>query len=247
MGLMLADRRQMTLMFSSGGDAEQPFHVSGSNARAVAWLTTAWPNGRLAIWGPQAAGKSHLLRFWAKRRNAIILNGLTLDHYFTMPASGALGIDDADLVAPEHLLLSILNIAQERRLDVLMTSRSPPARWLTQSPDLRSRLRAITTAEIALPDAPLRASVFAELVETKVLSIAPMDVPAIAEKLPHSLQSVRKLAMVLERLPRDRRGQISRAVLERVAGAIRHEDIMAEATAGADGVDDRLMAPEFSA
>jgi chromosomal replication initiation ATPase DnaA len=221
---MLPDRRQMTLAFSAEEDAEPAFQLSRSNARAAAWMTADWPDRRLAVWGPPASGKSHLLRDWARRLGATVLSGLTLEDDVALPLTGAMAIDDADLVAPEHLLLRVLNVAQERRLLVALTSRAPPARWLTQSPDLRSRLRAIATVEIGLPDAALRARVFAALIESKQILIASGDIGRIAERLPVSIQSVRKLVMVLERLCRDSYGPLSRSVVERVAAAIRRED-----------------------
>ena len=51
--------------------------ADASNAEALAWLGTpeSWPQGRLALFGPPATGKSHMLRSLAQRRGWPVLEG----------------------------------------------------------------------------------------------------------------------------------------------------------------------------
>ena len=77
--------------------------------------------------------------------SAAILPGHVLRFH---PIAGPLAIDDAD-TAPELALLHLLNAAAEAGFPVLLTGRSPPARWHIALPDLASRLRAATAVEIA--------------------------------------------------------------------------------------------------
>jgi pimeloyl-ACP methyl ester carboxylesterase len=98
----------------------------------------AWPQRRLAVWGGEGCGKTHLLHRWATRRHAAILAG---EHLPAALPTGPSAIDDADL-AGEHNLLHHLNASAEQGFAVVIASRAAPARWSVRLPDLASRLRA---------------------------------------------------------------------------------------------------------
>src|SRR4051812_24978491 len=82
-----------------------------SNAEALAWLSTpeSWPQGRLALFGPPATGKSHMLRSLAGRRGWPVLEGPTLRGLPVVPPGAGLAVDDADCMAEEAALLHLLN------------------------------------------------------------------------------------------------------------------------------------------
>ena len=58
--------------------AAADFLAAGSNEAALAWLarTGDWPDHRLALWGEAGCGKTHLLRIWAIRHGATVMDGL---------------------------------------------------------------------------------------------------------------------------------------------------------------------------
>ena len=80
---------------------------AASNAEARAWLAAQgpdkWPGGRLALWGEEGTGKTHLLHAWAYREGAAVLYGPELRHWHAEArarvAPWALAVDDADLTA----------------------------------------------------------------------------------------------------------------------------------------------------
>jgi chromosomal replication initiation ATPase DnaA len=129
------------------------FVAAESNEAAMSWLgRDDWPDRRLAIWGPEGCGKTHLLHVWAGRRQASILDGRALAGMPDLPMAGGVAVDDADRIADEEALLHLLNTARDRGLFVLLGARPAPARWAVSLPDLSSRLRAVNAVEIAAPD-----------------------------------------------------------------------------------------------
>ena len=131
---------------------EASFLAAGSNEAARTWLgrTEVWPERRLALWGGEDCGKTHLLRIWAGRNAAEVIEGSTLSG-FPEVASPGVAVDDADR-AEEAALLHLLNTARDLGRPVLLAARLPPARWTIGLRDLASRLRAITTVEVGAPD-----------------------------------------------------------------------------------------------
>jgi chromosomal replication initiation ATPase DnaA len=132
---------------------EASFLVAGSNEAARTWLdrTEVWPERRLALWGGEDCGKTHLLRIWAGRNAAEVIEGPTLAEFPEVASTGGVAVDDADR-AEETALLHLLNSARDLGRPVLLAARLPPARWTIGLGDLSSRLRAINSVEVGAPD-----------------------------------------------------------------------------------------------
>lgn len=141
--------------------------VTGNpNAAAVslAGRPDAWATHALCITGPRYAGLSYLGAAWAARFGG---QYLTAARFIAMKrgaldalASGAVALDDADLVAAkkDDLLLSLYNMVAAQGGRLLLLAHTAPSAWQAGSADLRSRLNALPVAEIGSPDeAHLRA------------------------------------------------------------------------------------------
>jgi chromosomal replication initiation ATPase DnaA len=169
-----------------------------SNEDAIIWLerSSVWPHRRLAIWGEEGCGKTHLLADWAARTGARTLHGTQLPEFWEKPesAQGGLAIDDADDVRAEATLLHLLNIAAEARLPVLLAARIPPARWRVQLPDLASRLRAITAVRIGAPDEALLRVVLTRLFLERGHRVAQSTQDWLLTHLPRSPGTLRLAA-----------------------------------------------------
>jgi chromosomal replication initiation ATPase DnaA len=176
------------------------FIPAASNQDARAWLDTEWPERRLALFGPPGCGKSHLLNIWARRSGATLLAGQTLTDLEGLPEHGALALDDGDLVRDETLLFHLLNTARDRGLHLLLAGRAAPARWPVRLPDLSSRLRAITTAEIHEPDDDLLAALLKRLIADRQLIVTQAAQDWI---LTHRTRSPAALREAVARLDRE--------------------------------------------
>jgi chromosomal replication initiation ATPase DnaA len=202
-----------------------------SNAEALAWLapTAAWPQRRLALWGPEGCGKTHLLHVWAVRVGAERLSGATLPRE-AGPPDRPLAIDDADTAA-ELPLLHLLNASAEAGRPVLLAARAAPARWAIGLPDLASRLRATTAVEIRPPDDGLLRALLARLLAERQLAVAEPIQDWLLLRLPRTPAAMREVAARLDRAALVAGGRVTRAVAAEVARAMTESEGTPLATA----------------
>ncbi len=182
-------------------DAE-PLPTPGGR-RAAAWLTqpAAWPGGRLALWGDEGVGKTHLLHGWAARTGAQFLDGPSLRDAWGMRDAWPMQpvvIDDADL-ADDVPLLHVLNAAAEGGQTALLAARTPPGRWPTRLPDLRSRLRAITAVELPPGDDAFLRTLLVRLLSERQLVVAHPVQDWLLARLPRTPGAVREAVARLDR------------------------------------------------
>ncbi len=180
------------------------FIAACSNRDALTWLNAPWsdapwPDHRLALFGPAGCGKSHMLHNWRQRNGAVLLTGPAMNTLDQVPFQGGLALDDADAVADETLLFHLLNTARDRGLRLLLAARNPPARWPVRLPDLSSRLRAITAAEIAPPDDELFAALLKRLVADRQLAMSQSAQDWVLHHLPRSPAVLREVVALLDR------------------------------------------------
>ena len=157
------------------------FLLSACNERAFNQLD-AWPKWRapaLAIIGPGGCGKTHLLRIWTKMAGAQLIasSELTpglLDQLMNAPFP--LAVDDVDegLGLPffEQALFHLHNRLREASLSLLLSSSRPLAECAIDLPDLSSRLKAIPTVAVELPDDELLKQVLAKLFSDRQITVA---------------------------------------------------------------------------
>jgi chromosomal replication initiation ATPase DnaA len=198
---MPSSRQQLALPFPYVASYDpRDFLPAASNQDALVWLdrATDWPERRLALWGPPGCGKSHLLATWVARAGAVRLAGQELLELDVMPESGAVAVDDADTVASETTLLHLLNTARDRGLVVLLSSRTPPARWPVRLPDLASRLRGMTAIEIGPPDDELLRALLMRMLADRQLAVPRPVQEWLLLRLPRSAAALRQAVAHLD-------------------------------------------------
>ena len=206
---MIGDR-QLPLPFQRIDTfTDAAFLRAASNREALAWLEgdTAWPLGRLALWGAIGCGKTHLLHIWADRIGADII---VVSDLANAPPKAPLALDDADLM-PERALLHTLNAAAEAGLPVLLTSRRAPARWDTALPDLTSRLRATNAVEIRPAEDSLLRAMLASQLASRQLRIDSTIQDWLLLRLPRTPAIIREAAARLDRASLLFAGRFTRA------------------------------------
>jgi chromosomal replication initiation ATPase DnaA len=212
-------RLQLTLPFPhEPGYAALDFVPDCSNQDALAWLGRPqdWPDRRLALWGDGGRGKSHLLHVWARDSGLTLLAGQTLRSLDAVPSSGGLALDDADTVADERTLLHVLNTARDGGLRLLLSGRTPPARWPVRLPDLSSRLRAITAVEIQPPSDALLRSLLMRMVADRQLKVGEAVQEWLLLRLPRAPGALREAVARLDRESMVRQQSITRTFAARV-------------------------------
>jgi chromosomal replication initiation ATPase DnaA len=176
-----------------------------SNREALAWLRRPeqWPNRRLALAGPPATGKTHMLRGLAAARGWPVLDGTRLRGLPDVPEAGVartgLAVDDADCAPEETALLHLVNICAERGQPLLLAGREPPARWPVALPDLRSRLRATAVAAVRPPEDALLAALLRKHFADRQLRLDPALAAWLLPRLPREAAAVAEAASRLDR------------------------------------------------
>jgi chromosomal replication initiation ATPase DnaA len=213
--------------------AAADFLQAASNEAALAWLerTADWPDRRLALWGEPGCGKTHLLRLWAGRRGAPLLEAPALQGLPTLPAASGVALDDADTMAQEPALLHLLNAACEARLPVLLAARSPPARWAVRLPDLASRLRAVTSVEILPPEDSLLRALLLRLLADRQLKVRPDLQDWLLLRLPRSPAALRNVVAQLDRAALAAGGAVTRPIAAAVLATMGDDEAADQATA----------------
>ncbi|PRX34981.1 dnaA protein [Meinhardsimonia xiamenensis] len=201
------------------------FFVSAANAEALAALDgwRDWPDARLALVGPEGAGKSHLVAVWAQETGARVLAWEALD---TAAIAGEIGesrpiaLEDADRLAGdaegERALFHLLNLCREARRPLLLTARRAPAHWPATLPDLASRLQAMSVARLAPPDDALLAAVLVKLFADRQIRVGPELVTWLARRIDRSFAAAQAAVAALDAVALAEKRPVTRALAARV-------------------------------
>lgn len=182
---------------------ERDFLVSPSNKDAVAWLDLwpNWPNQTMVIYGPADCGKTHLARVWQARNGAHLISpGNLTENFFPSQLDGieACIIDDVEKLADESALLHLHNILGEREGHLLLTSRTPPARWQLKLADLRSRMKAATAVKVGLPDDTLIRAILIKLFADRQLHIGSEVINFLITRIERSFTFANRLVRLMD-------------------------------------------------
>ena len=194
--------RQLLLPFGDEPTAPAAAFVEApSNAAALAWLGRVgdWPDRRLAIWGDEGCGKTHLIRSWATRHGADARAGMSLRGLPNRLPPGGLAIDDADAVPDQETLLHWLNAARDAAVPVLLTGRVPPSAYPVRLPDLTSRLRAITAVGIGLAEDDLLRELLARMLAEHQWRLDEDFQQWLLPRLPRTPAQLREMVARLDR------------------------------------------------
>ena len=184
-------------------DAED-FLVTPSNREAVLWLDRwpEWPAPALVIHGPTGCGKTHLAHVWQARSGARAITPAEVDNAAPddlLGDSSCAVIDGGDQVGHEQTLLHLYNMATERGGALLLTARTPPARWNIALADLRSRLVAAPAVAVEAPDDGLIGAVLVKIFSDRQLRVGDDVVEYLTRRMERSFDAAARIADALDR------------------------------------------------
>jgi chromosomal replication initiation ATPase DnaA len=200
------------------------FFVSPANAGAVAIVSedAGWPMGKLALVGPQGAGKTHLVHVWAAETGARILSAADL-HAFVLSdlaAGDRVAVEDADRACgepeAERALFHLHNLLLANGGRLLLTARARPARWPVALADLRSRVAGMAVADLAPPDDPLLAAVLVKLFADRGIAVAPPLVTYLASRIDRAFSAAHDIVERLDRAALAEGRPVTRALAARL-------------------------------
>lgn len=206
------------------------FYVSDANAAAVAGIEAwrDWPMSKMVLVGPAGSGKTHLAQVFCAQSGARLIAARDVggSDPAALAEAQAIAIEDADQIAgdraAEEALFHLHNAAADRGAAVLVTARTPPARWGLCLPDLDSRMQQAGQLSLAPPDDRLLQAVLVKLAADRQMALTPALLRYILPRIDRSLAHVRDLITRLdaEALAAKQKPGLKhvRAILDRDAG-----------------------------
>ncbi len=179
------------------------FIVTASNAEAATLVDhwPHWPHNVLALVGQPGTGKSHLSRAWAAKAGATIVGANELKQYdlASLATKTPVLVEDGDrMLASERALFHIFNLVREHKLTMILTCRERPANWPVALPDLISRLREATIAEIGLPDDALLTRVLVKLFADRQIQVDGAVIDYLVVRMERSMEAAHQLVEALD-------------------------------------------------
>lgn len=204
----------------------EDFILAPCNEVAVAWIDRwpDWPGVAMALHGPSACGKTHLCHVWRALAGAVEITPATLatdDLPGLLGTTKAAALEDVDAKlsagqVDEERLLHLHNLVGERGGHVLLTARTPPARWPIDLPDLRSRLRAATAVVLAPPDDALIEVVLVKLFADRQLRVDVGVVRFLMTRMERSFAAARSIVAAMDSAALADRREITVSLARRV-------------------------------
>jgi chromosomal replication initiation ATPase DnaA len=199
--------------------------IAGAGNAAALDLVESWPNWparTVAIVGPEGSGKSHLAAIWAVAAGARRLAGRALDESIVPAAlaTGALALEcgAADVDLDERALFHLLNLVQEQRASLLLTTRTAPAAWPITLPDLASRLRAVPVVTLAAPDDAMLRAVLVKLFADRQVAVDEALISYLVVRIERSFAAARSIVATLDREALRRQRPVTRALAGEILG-----------------------------
>jgi chromosomal replication initiation ATPase DnaA len=195
--------RQLALALEHGESFDREDFLPGpGNAAALAMIDRwpDWPARAVAIVGPEGTGKSHLAAIWAKAAGGRVVSSraVTARSVPQELTTGALVIED-DGERDEAALFHLINLVQEERAYILITSRQPPASWPVALPDLASRLRVLPVATLDAPDDAMLRAVLVKLFADRQLAADGGVIDFLMPRIERSFAGARAVVIDLDR------------------------------------------------
>lgn len=185
--------------------AREDLWISPANAEAIAWLDRwpAWEAPALVLYGPPAAGKTHIARAWQKKASAASLTAENLEPLCGVsPAPKTLLADDAETLigdrCAETFLFHAYNRAQAEGGHLLLVAEQPPKAWNFMLPDLRSRLLASPAVVVGSPDEQTMAVVLAKLFSDRQIFVSQDVVQFVITRIERSFAAMRDIADAID-------------------------------------------------
>lgn len=225
---MSAEPRQLIfdLPYRTALGAED-FLLSECNAGAVAYIDRwpDWPTPAVLLTGEEATGKTHLAHVWCLQSGAATVEAgsVTQEQVKALGNVSALVVENLDdPKRDDQALFHLLNMSRERKISLLLTSRTQPGAMEIALPDLRSRMRALPHITLSQPDDPLLKAILIKLFEDRQILVDPALINYIAARMDRSMARVLNTVDALDRYGLEKGRRVTRSLARDVIDGLAH-------------------------
>ena len=149
---------QMSFAFPAGPLRFDELVITSANQAAVSIVRqpSKWPTPVFCVTGPICSGLTTLLRAWCEEVDGTYFDVGTFAKLKPAQLDALAGkfvaVDNADKVAANEKLLTLINQIAKEDGRLLLSAASSPSQWPVQSADLKSRLNSMSVVDILPPD-----------------------------------------------------------------------------------------------
>ena len=189
----------------------EDFLIAPPNAEAVKHLDTwpDWSSTALVLFGPAGSGKTHLSQVFHTITSSCIVTSYDLmesepPHYLGNSPTAIL--ENADVISNiadgtlQQSILHLYNVLNESGRHLLLTAKTPPARWGIALKDLSSRLNTATQVCIGAPDDNLISAILVKQFQDRQLKIDKDVIFFLLARMERSFEAVRSIVNAIDKL-----------------------------------------------
>lgn len=179
--------------------------VSACNEQAISQVEywPAWVSPVTYFYGAKGSGKTTIAALWQNKANAISVTTENIQFYSESPQhlqnNKCLLIDDVEKIKDETALFHLFNMVVEQRGFLLLTSYYHPSALPWKLPDLCSRVNAVPTFFIDLPDEASIEMLLMKCFAERQLKVEKEVVAYMSKRVERSFSAVQQLIDRLER------------------------------------------------
>lgn len=191
---------QMSFAFPAEPLRFRQLVVTPANQAAVTIIRQPdkWPMAVFCIIGSRQCGLTTLLRAWCDETGGIYFAA----NDFSKLKPGQLddlagrfvAVDDAEKVAVNEKLLTLINQAAKEGSRVLLASSSSPSQWPVTSADLKSRLNSMPVVDVMPPDEAMLTGRLRAAAGRHFLKLEPEVIAYLAPRLDLTYEAIETFA-----------------------------------------------------
>ena len=192
----------------------QDFIIGDANKNALA-IADSWIASneiRLAICGPEGAGKTHLatIVLSAFEPDAMRITG---DALSDIPENvKCLLIDNVHLVRERKRLFLIIEDCRASKVRLVLSGRGQPSEWAHELKDLQTRMEAMPRIDLSEPDEELLRAVIQKLFLDRQLRVDPAVSAYAAPRLPRTFAAAQGFVAACDALAAEKRSAITKVL-----------------------------------
>ncbi|MEZ6000736.1 hypothetical protein [Hyphomonas sp.] len=191
---------QMSFAFPAGPLRFGELVVTPANQAAVSIVRqpSKWPTPVFCVTGPPRSGLTALLQAWCVETDGIYFDAGAISKLKSANMDELAGkfvaVDNADKVAANEKLLTLINQISKEGGRLLLSAASSPSQWPVTSADLKSRLNSMSIVEILPPDEAMLVGRLKAAAARHYLKLEPEVIAYLAPRLDLTYETIEAFA-----------------------------------------------------